>query len=647
MMNEWILSSSIMIAAVLAIRFLLRGRISMRLQYAMWAVVMVRLLLPVQLFTSSFGAGSIARDVDISAPVRQVYATAREEVYQRDYDIAYEQIVADYESSSQSYDIAVVEKTAQDMVEQRVEMDLTRLLHGLWFAGMVVMSSVICSCNIHLSLHLRRSRREYPAADSLLPVYVTEAVPTPCVFGVFRPAIYLTPAVAEDVQTCNYVLIHELTHYRHLDHIWSLLRTVCLVLHWYNPLVWAAAQVSKADAELACDEGVLRTIGEKHRGDYGRTLIGLTSTNRVDSVLIAATTMTGSAGSIRERIKLLMKRPRNTVLTLTAFLLMLTLIVGCTFAGASEITEPGAAVTVPTTTGPAPSEADQAATEPSLPIEERNVMRLDIVFRSGYSREQIRSVTFQDTLANAPVDAWDTSAAKNGAVLAWVEPAGGFYDLYVAAEGGVWAGENCASLFRGYRNAEEIDFGNAFHTENARDMAGMFYGCESLRRLDLSSFDTSRVSDMSSMFSGCYQLEELDVTGIDTARVRLMSNMFWDCVSLQKVDLGDFNTANVENMACMFYNCASLSRLDLSSFRTPNLTQMISMFEGCSSLTELDVSGFDTRNVNDMGYLFRDCDSLTELDLSHFDMSNVNSEYGTYKMFYNCPAGEDWDHLLK
>ena len=86
MMNEWILSSSILIAAVLAIRLLLRGKISLRLQYAMWAVVLVRLLLPVQLFTSSFGAGSIAQDVDISAPVRQVYATAREEVYQRDYD---------------------------------------------------------------------------------------------------------------------------------------------------------------------------------------------------------------------------------------------------------------------------------------------------------------------------------------------------------------------------------------------------------------------------------------------------------------------------------------------------------------------------------------------------------------------------------
>ena len=444
MMNEWILSSSILIAAVLAIRLLLRGKISLRLQYAMWAVVLVRLLLPVQLFTSSFGAGSIAQDVDISAPVRQVYATAREEVYQRDYDTVYQQVVAEYEGSSQSYDPIVVEKTAQDLARQRMELDLTKLLLGLWFAGMVVMTSVICSCNVHLSLHLRRSRRQYSAAESRLPVYVTEAVPTPCVFGLFRPSIYLTPAVAEDARTRDHVLVHELTHYHHRDHLWSLLRGVCLVLHWYNPLVWVAAQVSRADAELACDEGALKTIGEKHRGDYGRTLIGLTCANRVDSSLITATTMTGSAGSIRERIKLLMKRPRNTILTLTAVILMLTLIVGCAFAGAPD----------ETTRTPAGTTAPAETTEPARPIEETNILRQftlppnhsgdgeysNFVYESPYLRNQIKTITIVDTLANAPEGCWDASEAHNGAVLVWVEPNGELYDLYIGAEGGVWAG---------------------------------------------------------------------------------------------------------------------------------------------------------------------------------------------------------------
>ena len=630
MMNEWILSSSILIAAVLAIRLLLRGKISLRLQYAMWAVVLVRLLLPVQLFTSSFGAGSIAQDVDISAPVRQVYATAREEVYQRDYDTAYRQVVAEYEGSSQSYDPIVVEKTAQDLARQRMELDLTKLLLGLWFAGMVVMTSVICSCNVHLSLHLRRSRRQYSAAESRLPVYVTEAVPTPCVFGLFRPSIYLTPAVAEDARTRDHVLVHELTHYHHRDHLWSLLRGVCLVLHWYNPLVWVAAQVSRTDAELACDEGALKTIGEKHRGDYGRTLIGLTCANRVDSSLITATTMTGSAGSIRERIKLLM-------------------IVGCAFAGAPD----------ETTRAPAGTTAPAETTEPARPIEETNILRQftlppnhsgdgeysNFVYESPYLRNQIKTITIVDTLANAPEGCWDASEAHNGAVLVWVEPNGELYDLYIGAEGGVWAGQSARNMFRGYTNAERIDFGDAFHTEDVRDMYGMFLGCESLRELDLSGFDTSRVTDMTDMFAVCHALETVDLGSFDTSRVELMSGMFDWCGSLLELDLSNFNTANVNNMGGMFAHCESLTRLDLSSFRTPNLTQMIYMFDGCRSLTELYVSGFDTRNVVDMGYLFRDCDSLTELDLSHFDVGNI--QYPSYKMFENCPAGSEWKHLKR
>ena len=340
MMNEWIISSSLLIAAVLLGRLLLRGRISLRLQYALWAVALVRLLLPVQIFTSDFGAGSIAREVNISAPVQQVYVSVNEDHYEREYETAYRQVTEQYRSLSQSADPVAIEREAAELARTRVELDLSQILYLLWFAGMAVMAAVIISCNIHLTLQLKRRRWALDVPDSLLPVFITGAVPTPCLYGLFRPVIYLTPEAAKDAAVQAHVLEHELTHYRHGDHLWSLLRSICLVLHWYNPLVWIAAKVSRADAELACDEGALARLGEDQRGDYGRTLIGLTCSAPFSEFFLTATTMTGSAGSIRERIKLLMVRPRNTVLTLTAAILMVTLIVGCTFAGAPETTEP-------------------------------------------------------------------------------------------------------------------------------------------------------------------------------------------------------------------------------------------------------------------------------------------------------------------
>lgn len=340
MMNEWILSSSLLIAAVLLGRRLLRGKISLRLQYALWGLVLLRLLLPVQLFTSDYGVGTVAQEVDISAPVREVYISANEERYERSYADAYRWAEEAYSKNGQTADPSAIEWAAQQVVQKEQELDLKGLLTRIWLGGMAVMSAVILFCNIHLSRRLRFRRWEYPATESLLPVYVTQVLPTPCIFGLFQPVIYLTPEAAKDEQVRRHVLAHEQTHYRHCDHIWSVLRSVCLVLHWYNPLVWIAVKTSKIDAELACDEGVLAQLGERHRGDYGRTLIGLTCASPMGDFLLTATTMTGSAGSIRQRIKLLMARPRNTIVTLTAVILIGTLVVGCSFAGAPETADP-------------------------------------------------------------------------------------------------------------------------------------------------------------------------------------------------------------------------------------------------------------------------------------------------------------------
>ena len=110
-----------------------------------------------------------------------------------------------------------------------------------------------------------------------------------------------------------------------------------------------------------------------------------------------------------------------------------------------------------------------------------NVLRSDVipfrvesekhgVFGSQYRREQIQSVTFLDTLAEMPADAWDASETGNRSVMAWVKPNGALYDLYIGAEGGMRTGESCAAMFAGYVNAERITFGSALHTKGARNL---------------------------------------------------------------------------------------------------------------------------------------------------------------------------------
>ena len=141
------------------------------------------------------------------------------------------------------------------------------------------------------------------------------------------------------------------------------------------------------------------------------------------------------------------------------------------------------------------------------------------VFQSGILRKNVASITFLDTVTDAPEDAWDVSEEGNGRVLAWVTGQAPAYELYIAGRGGVRAPENCFGLFAGYANATSITFGTAFDTSEVTDMGSMFTLCVKLTNLDVHNFDTSHVTDMHYMFSGCYSLTDLDLSSFDFSNV--------------------------------------------------------------------------------------------------------------------------------
>ena len=251
--------------------------------------------------------------------------------------------------------------------------------------------------------------------------------------------------------------------------------------------------------------------------------------------------------------------------------------------------------------------------------------------QTDYQRQDVETISFQNTLNGVPQDAWDVSEGKDGSVLAWMDGS----DLHVAAEGNIVPNSDASRTFSYFVNLTEIDFGNCFDTSNVENMSAMFSYCYSLTSLDVSSFDTGNVTDMGWMFYECSNLTNLDLSSFDTGNVTDMSYMFYKCSSLPNLDLSNFDTGNVTRMGSMFYECKKLPNLDLSSFDTGNVTRMNDMFFKCSNLTNLDLSSFDTGNVTNMLGMFYDCLSLPNLDLSSFDTGNVTDmKY----MFYECSS---------
>ena len=338
-MVEWIVSSSVLIAVVILLRFVLKGKISLRLQYALWALVLLRLLVPVSFGDTAMSVSNLTQKAAESEPVQFVSALSETELPRMSYQAAYNEVAKEYADRGVQIEEMPLEEYAETvdyeiMNKMNGDLSIAEVVKIIWISGIALVGIWFLLSNLSLYRSLKKTRTLLNS-DHALPVYLSDAIDTPCLFGLIHPAIYLTSEAIESEHTQCHAVEHELTHFHHKDNIWAILRSVCLAVHWFNPLVWCAAVLSRNDAELACDESTILRLGEDERAAYGRTLIHLTCEKR-PALLNTATTMTGSGKSIKERIALIVKKPKMAGYTLAAVILITVFAVGCTFTGGTE-----------------------------------------------------------------------------------------------------------------------------------------------------------------------------------------------------------------------------------------------------------------------------------------------------------------------
>lgn len=323
-MLEILISSTVLILVLTALRFLLRGKISPRLQYALWLLAALRLLLPVSLVRSPVSVMNAVPDVP--AAVQRLTAPEDRRAPQTD--------------SAQAPTQTVSEPGAAP-AEAQTQLTGSTILKVIWLTGAAAMALVILTQNLLFLRRLKKLRQPFACPESPVPVWVASGLPSPCLAGLLRPEIYLTPEAAQDPDTCQFVLRHELAHYHARDQLWSLLRLLCQCVYWFDPFVWLAASLSRRDCELACDERVLKNLDPGSRADYGRALLGLVAPKRARGQLLScATTMQLGKKSLKERITLIAKKPKMAAYTLVFVLVLSLVLTACTFTSAPAQPEP-------------------------------------------------------------------------------------------------------------------------------------------------------------------------------------------------------------------------------------------------------------------------------------------------------------------
>ncbi len=339
-MKEVLITSSTLIAALLLLRLFFRNTVSRRVQYALWALVLARLLIPVSLPAMPLSVltavqrpqAAVARSME-----RPVYVLPVDRDSAANYPQAAQARPGEPVPTGGSFGYSVLSQDGQSVTRYARRLTVGQLLTRVWLAGAAAMAAFFLAENLRFWRRLRRGRTPYPVAGYAYPVYLCEGIPSPCLFGFPRPAVYLTGAAVSSSERLRHVLAHEETHARHLDPLWSLLRCAYLAAYWFNPLVWAAAAVSRTDCELACDEGTLLRLGEDERIPYGQTLLALIPVRRGPvNPLLAATAMTAGKRQLKDRLLRIAQRRRTLTAALAAVIALALAVGACTFTGAKN-----------------------------------------------------------------------------------------------------------------------------------------------------------------------------------------------------------------------------------------------------------------------------------------------------------------------
>ena len=144
-------------------------------------------------------------------------------------------------------------------------------------------------------------------------IFQSENVSSPFVFGIIKPRIYLPFKM--NGQDLEHVVAHEHAHIRRKDHWWKPFGFLLLTIHWFNPLMWMAYVLLCRDIELACDEKVIKELGNEQRGDYTQALVACSINRR----MIAACPLAFGEVSVKERVKSVMnyKKPAFWVIIIS------------------------------------------------------------------------------------------------------------------------------------------------------------------------------------------------------------------------------------------------------------------------------------------------------------------------------------------
>ena len=372
----------------------------------------------------------------------------------------------------------------------------TFLAACVWLAGIAALLLYAAVSALRLRLRVRTAVRLEGK------VYQSEFVSSPFILGVIRPRIYLPFGLEAGAQAM--VLAHERAHLRRGDQLWKPLGYLILAAYWFNPLCWLAYILFCRDIEAACDEKVVRELGEGCKAAYSRALLACS----VPRKLITACPLAFGETGVKARIRSVLnyKKP--------AFWLVLAAVLVSAAVAVCFLTDPKRED--PAQNPPAAEEA--AAQAPAQTIDASSAPEPAIDEQAGLDPD-----FFTGT------DGYGESVTVQALFTAATE-AGGNWGAYLPATG--WLQEPGRSLWCSEQTGAAFEVGylpDVPVSSRRHAYAAQGYAEQLLERCTVFTLDTGEENTLLYLYAaetGCYEVRirwaageaQADASGYDAAR---------------------------------------------------------------------------------------------------------------------------------
>lgn len=235
---------SIIIGIFLPARHLLNNKLTNRMQYNLWFLLLILLAVPfipvqpirsLQIFSwfatlknaSSFPVGTVLKETTGTDPSN----TAN---WMNDLSIS---------------------------ISRKAPSTIGFILCILWGIGISVMIILLLRSMLRFNI-LKKSalplqnsaihKLYHDCLDEMhitkpIPIYSTAFLKSPIIAGLFKPRIYLPIHLISDCHAndIKYMLLHELVHYKYKDAFANYAMNLICILYWFNPLIWYSLQEMK------------------------------------------------------------------------------------------------------------------------------------------------------------------------------------------------------------------------------------------------------------------------------------------------------------------------------------------------------------------------------------------------------------------